>query len=102
MNKTLGFKPHFIEAIIKKDKIVTTRLFDEKNLSVGDVVDLLNSENKEKFATSKITKVWETSFEDLVKDAKDVQGMYDQYKDYYNREIKPEDKVKWIEFELIK
>lgn len=66
------------------------------------MVDFLNSETKEKFATGEITNIKETTFEEMVKDAVSIPGMYDQYKSYYNREIKPNDIVKWIDFELVK
>jgi hypothetical protein len=99
MNKTVKFKTHFVKAILAKEKIATTRLFDDKNLSAGDVVDLVDSGSKIKFATAKITKVEKTTFDEMVSDAKDAVGMYQQYRLYYNREIKPEDEVKKIYFD---
>lgn len=102
MNKTLKFKSQFVDTILTKDKIITTRLFDDKNLTVGDVVDFINSESAEKFATGKITDVKEITFEEMVKDAADIKGMYDQYAYYYGKQIDSKETVKVISFDLIK
>lgn len=102
MIKTLKFRPFFIEFILTRDKFVTARLFDDKNLSVGDAVDLLNSETGEKFGNGKIVNIRELSFEEMVKGAVDIEGMYAQYKDYYRRDITPTDTVKYIYFEMIR
>jgi len=101
MNKTLKFKGHFVEAILNHDKITTTRLDDNKDLSVGDMVDFVNSETNERFAAGKITGIKIITFAEMVEDAKDKQGMYDQYKFYYNREIAPKDQVKVIDLQII-
>lgn len=102
MNKTLKFESFFADTIKGKDKITTSRLFDEKNLSLGDDVDFLNADTGEKFATGKITAIKETTFAEMVKDAADIQGMYQTYKFRYKREIKPEDKVKLVAFDILK
>lgn len=101
MNKTIKFRPQYLESILKKDKITTTRLFDDKDFQAGDVVDFLNWETKEKFAEAKISRVDITTFAELVKDSKDVPGMYEMYRQYYNREVKPGDQVKILHFDLI-
>lgn len=91
-----------MEAILKKDKVTTTRLFDDKNLSVGDVVDFIDSGSGDKFSEAKITRIKEITFSEMVKGAANVEGMYEHYKDYYKRDISPEDKVKQIDFEIVK
>jgi len=101
MNKTLKFKGHFADAILNQDKITTTRLDDDKNLSVGDIVDMINSEMSSKFATGKITDIKIRTFEQIAKGAYDVLGMYKQYGVYYNREINSADPVKVITLEMI-
>jgi hypothetical protein len=101
MNKTLKFPSHYAPFIIKNKKGTTTRLFDEKNISTGDMLDFLDKETKEKFATAKVTAVEVKSFEETMKDADDIHGMYDQYKYYYGKDIDPKDEVKWIHFEIV-
>ena len=90
----------YVPHILKNKKGITTRLFDDKSITVGDEVDFLDAETNEKFATAKITKIKETTFADAMKGAKNVQGMYEQYKGYYNREIKPDTPTKYVYFEL--
>lgn len=102
MNKSLKFAHAYVEAISKLDKVTTTRLDDDKNLAIGDLVDFIDSETNQKFMEGKVTGIQETSFEEMTKGAADTQGMYNQYKVYYSRDIKPDDTVKWIEFEVIK
>lgn len=102
MNKKLKFLHMYVEYIVKLDTFTTFRLFDDKNLSVGDVVGLLDSETGEKFATAKITKIKEASFEEMIKRAADKGGMYEQYKKYYSRDIKPDDRGKYIDFEMVR
>lgn len=101
MNKTLKFPSIYAPFVAKNKKGITTRLFDEKDISAGDVLDFLVRETGEKFATAKVTAVEIKSFEESMKDAHDIQGMYDQYKSYYGKDIDPNDQMKWIYFEII-
>lgn len=102
MYKTIKFKPHFVEQILKQEKLKTTRLFDDKDLAEGDIVDFINKETGEKFAEAKITQVTLTTFEKLISDLSDKDETYERYKGYYNRDILPTDEVKIIDFELLK
>ena len=54
---SLKFAPHLIPLILKGEKTITWRLFDDKNLQEEDVVRFLNSETLEEFATAKLVKV---------------------------------------------
>ncbi|GEM_PF-1436566 len=101
MQKSLKFPSHFVEAILKQGQGITTRLFDEKNISEGDVVDFLENGTNKRFATVKIEKVDETTFGEAMKDAKDMQGMYDQYATYYKRQITSEVPMKIIHYEFV-
>lgn len=47
--KTIKFRPALAKLIIEGKKTTTWRLFDDKNLQVGDVVELVNWETKEVF-----------------------------------------------------
>lgn len=66
MNKTLKFDPRQIPLIFNGSKTSTWRLWDDKDLKTGDIVDFLNGENKEKICTVELTKVMEKPFKDLV------------------------------------
>ena len=101
MNKTLKFVHHYVSSVLKNKKGITTRLFDDKDITVGNEVDFLDAETNEKFATAKITKVEQTTFADAMKEAADIQEMYNQYEDYYKQEVKADTPMKIIHFELI-
>ena len=101
MNKILKFKPHFIDHVKSKPCGITARMFDEKHLSEGEVIDLLDSASGRKFATAKITKVVYKSFSEMAKDAADPEGLYAQYKSYYHHKIEPDMQVKIIHFDVI-
>ncbi len=102
MNKSLKFRKRFIDPIKNGEKTKTHRLFDDKNLAVGDILDLLDMSNGDKFATAKITDIKEQTFADMVMGSNDVLGQYEEFSIYYNREIKPTDPVKIVEFKLTK
>ncbi|MDD4333021.1 MAG: ASCH domain-containing protein [Patescibacteria group bacterium] len=106
--KTLKFDDKLVELILRGEKTNTWRLFDDKDLTVGDQLILINKQTKEEFAKAKIVFVVEKKIKDLNDD--DWQGherfasdeiMYKTYSEYYKREITGEDLVKIIIFELI-
>lgn len=101
MNKTLKYNPFYIETILKNGVSVDVRLFDDKNLSVGDVIDLLNGETGEKFATGTITAIRETIFKETVKGGADRE-LYEKYEKLYGRDVKPTDVAKIVRVDLIK
>lgn len=83
------------------------RLFDDKNLSEGDDIELREFGAQNAFATARITKVVEKKFSQLTKTDKEGheaygsdQEMYDTYSGYYDTEVGPDTYVKLIWFEL--
>jgi len=106
--KTLKFREHLSKLILQGEKNTTWRLFDDKNLTVGDVVSFLIWETKEEFAQAKLTEVKETTLGKLTD--KDWEGhekfssdeeMYKAFVKYYNRPVDENSPVKIIKFELI-
>ena len=55
--KTLKFRKNLSELILKNEKTSTWRLFDDKDLKEGDIVQFLVWETKEEFANAKIVNV---------------------------------------------
>ena len=100
-HKTLKFQPQFIEHVRLKNCGITTRMFDEKGIDVGHVVDLLASDTGEKFATARITKVYHHPFGEVAKEAADPQGLYQQYQSYYGHKIEPDMPLKFMHFDII-
>ncbi len=105
--KTLKFKEPLTKLILQGEKNTTWRLFDDKNLSVGDVVSFLVQETKEKFAKATLIKVKETTFGKLTDEDCDGhekfssdEEMYKTYSGYYNRQVDKNSSVKIIKFEL--
>lgn len=107
--KTIKFRPALAQLILEGKKTTTWRLFDDKDLQAGDVVELMNWETKEVFGRAVITETDEKSIKDL--NDKDWEGherfvndeeMYAKYREYYpGREIGPDTLVKILHFTKI-
>ncbi len=106
--KTIKFRPHLVELVLEGKKNTTWRLFDDKDLQPGNVVDFINWETGEKFAEAELIKVWEKTL-DTLEDA-DWEGherfasedeMYKTYKKYYGDKVDKNSPVKIIQFKLI-
>lgn len=107
--KTLKFKHHLVEGIIAGKKIATWRLFDDKDLRVGDQLELIDVQTKEKFAQAEITGVKEKKLGELVEN--DFEGhekyknradMLKHYREYYGNGVTLNTIVKIINFKLFK
>ncbi len=104
--KVIKFRPTLAKLILEGKKTATWRLFDDKNLQVGDVVELMNWETKEIFGRAVITEANEKPIKDL--DEHDWEGheqfssdeeMYAKYREYYpGREINSDTIVKILHF----
>lgn len=107
MPKTLTFDAHLVPLILNGSKTTTWRLFDDKDLQKGDVVDFLGRPEKKRFATAQITEVVEKRFQDL--DETDWAGhekfssedeMYRWYSEAYKKEVGPGTLLKIVHFEV--
>jgi hypothetical protein len=105
--KTLKFRPYLVPLILNKTKDKTWRLFDDKDITVGDDVVLLDKETLAEFAKAKITNVSEKKLMDL--DEEDWEGhekfdsedeMLTTFSLYYNSPVNRDTRVKIIKFEL--
>ena len=63
--KRVHFAPNLILLIMSGQKISTWRLWDDKDLKTGDVVEFGNSDTREVFAKAELTKVVEKPFKEL-------------------------------------
>jgi len=107
--KTLKFRHHLAEEILQGRKIVTWRLFDDKNLKVGDKVELLYWETKEKFSDAEIINVREKKLGEI--EEEDSEGhekfeskdkMIETYRKYYGGKVDLNTIVKIIKFKLLR
>lgn len=99
MKKSLKFSHGLVEHAKKMNPLITPRIFDDKELAVGDEIELLDSETGEVFGSKKIERIKEMTFAEMVKDAANIEGMYEMYQEYYKQKISPEESVKMIFFE---
>jgi|APSaa5957512576_1039674.scaffolds.fasta_scaffold05139_6 hypothetical protein len=106
--KTLKFEENLIKLILTKEKTSTWRLFDNKNLSEGDILSLLNTKTKKEFAKAKINSIKETTFKELTE--KDLEGhekfsskeeMYQTYSRYYSQKIHANTSLRIVRFKLL-
>ncbi len=106
--KTLKFREKLSKLILEGEKDTTWRLFDDKNLSVGDEVRFLIWDSLEEFVKVKLLDVRETVFGKLTEE--DWEGhekfeseeeMYKTYSKYYNCKVDENSPVKIIKFKII-
>ncbi|NTV22212.1 MAG: hypothetical protein HGB03_01415 [Candidatus Yonathbacteria bacterium] len=102
-HKTLKFKKELADMILRGEKYTTWRLFDDKNITAGDVCDLLLYETKEVFSVGKVLAVRETTFAELSSEDWDghekfdsEETMYTTYTNYYKQPVGPHTPLKII------
>lgn len=108
MPKELKFRKVLAEQILTGQKNVTWRLFDDKDLSVGDKLQLIEWVNRNKFADAEITSVREKKMSEI--NDTDLEGhekfasieeMYQTYSRYYKTNVDDDTLVKIIQFKLL-
>lgn len=106
--KTLKFRSGFINNILSGKKTVTWRLFDDKDLEVGDKIELIDKETGDKFAKAEIIKITEKKLGEV--EDKDFEGhekfeskedMLKTYREYYGNRVTMDTTIKVIEFKLL-
>lgn len=107
--KTLKFDPSLVKLVMDGSKIATWRIFDDKDLSVGDKLDLIDSSNQKVFAKAEIIKVKEKKIGDI--EETDFYGhekfpsreaMLKTYQSYYGKQVTWNTMVKMVDFKIIK
>jgi hypothetical protein len=99
-NKTLKFQNHFVDTILHTDSGITTRLFDEKNISTSDHLFFLDKQTGFCFAMAEVTHIEEKPFNEIIKDSADPKEMTTQYQEYYHRTIDPTTPTKIISYHI--
>ncbi len=54
---TIKFAEKLVASVLAGEKASTWRLWDDKDLTEGQIIDLINSETNQTFAIARITKV---------------------------------------------
>jgi len=103
--KTLGFAPDLIPLILDGSKTVSWRLFDDKNLNVGDEVVCVHQFTRQPFAIFTITSLIIKRLKDI--DEIDRKGhekvgnladIIDIYQKYYSKDLTGDEEAKIIRF----
>lgn len=105
--KTLKFSTDLVSLIRSGTKTSTWRLFDDKDLQVGDEVAFLDKETGEQFGTARITGLTVRTLGTLTE--ADWQGheryaseeeMYESFRKYYGPEVDQDTEVKILSFDF--
>lgn len=105
--KTLKFHPDLVDLILDGSKSTTWRLWDDKNISVGDEVSFTDSLENKQFTQAIITEVKEKTFAEMTDDDwegheryEDENDLYQSFSKYYNKKVDKYTVVKIIKFKL--
>ena len=105
--KQLKFEQKLVEPILSGKKTATWRLYDDKDLTIGDELSLVNRDTGDEFARGRITDVQETTLGEI--DLSNTGGhetyesreaMYEIFRGYYGEQVGAETGVKIVSFEL--
>jgi|SRR3989344_3355557 len=105
--KTLKFKHDLVRKIIEGRKTVTWRLFDDKNLEVGDEFDLADVSDGNIFAKAVIIDIQEKVIKDLTDEDLEKHNytsrdkMLKSHREYYGDKVSLDTMVKIIRFKLL-
>jgi hypothetical protein len=106
--KKLKFRRYLVDEIIAGRKIVTWRLFDDKDLKIGDKIELLYWETRKKFSDAEIIDIREKKLGEI--EGEDFDGhekfeskeeMFETYKQYYGDRVNNDTIVKIVKFKLL-
>src|SRR4051812_28334648 len=106
--KTIKFRDHLAKMVLSGEKNITFRLFDDKNLSTGDIADFINWNTGEVFGKAELVEVKEKKLNEMTEEDyighekfESEEKMYKEYRRYYGDGVTPETVVKIIRFKLI-
>ena len=107
--KKLRFRSHYIPKILSVATTTTWRMFDEKKLSKGDELILVNSDTEEEFGRAIIISVRKKSLRHVKvgdlpthEQPRTIKHVLDVFRDYYGDYIPADTEVKIITFEVHK
>ncbi len=105
--KIIKFHKDLVPLVLNGNKTSTWRLFDDKNLSKGDLIELREFGVDTPFGYGEIISVLEKRFSELTsedksghEDFESNEQMYETYSKYYSTNVGPQTKLKIIRFNL--
>ena len=97
-----------MKMIIDGQKTATWRFFDDKNLTVGDKLELINKDTGEVFNHAEIISIREKPLGDVTEadfdgheKFKNKEEMLETYRGYYGDKVGWDTVVKMIDFKLV-
>lgn len=106
--KQLKFASPLIPLILSGEKTSTWRLFDDKDLTTGDMFEILEQGTLRAFGLAEITSVTEKPLGELTEEDKkghekfaNNEELYATYKNYYQQEVTPQTMIKLISFKRV-
>lgn len=107
--KILNFADKLAPLVLSGAKTSTWRLFDDKNLAVGDELIFKNKATAAEFAQARIVNIKEKKLGQITEADfvgherfETMDKMYEEYREYYGDQVGPDTMVKMIDFEIIK
>ena len=105
--KRIKFYEDLVPLILSGKKTSTWRLYDDKDLQVGDELEFVVTQTGKVFAKARIIKIRETTLGEITE--KDFNGhetyksreeMFETYKKYYGDKATPDAPLKMIWFKV--
>lgn len=107
--KTLKFTPQLVDKILLGEKTSTWRLFDDKNLTIGDKLIFINKETLKEFGEAIVTSLKIKTFTSLTDEDwigyekfNSEEEMYKYFKEFYGDKINKDTEIKTITFDFKK
>ena len=105
--KRLKFFQKLVPLMLSGEKTTTWRLWDDKDLQIGDQVECLVSETMEPFGSFVITEVIEKPLKNLEESDfaghekyDDLEKLYKDYTNYYQRQVNGDTMLKVVRFKF--
>ena len=106
--KTLKFAENLVPMVISGEKTSTWRLFDDKDLKIGDKLSLIDRGTGKEFATAKIVFLKEKTLGEMGgsdfdrhENYENKEKMLETYKSYYGDKVTKDTVVKMIDFKIL-
>ncbi len=103
--KNIKFTAALVPLVLSGEKKVTWRLFDDKDLSVGDDLEFINRDSGKVFGHAKILKIWEKKLGEVGDEEYDghekfvsKEVMLETYRGYYGEKVNNDTLIKVITF----
>lgn len=106
--KMLKFRPWLADMILRGEKTTTFRLLDDKDLQVGNEIELVNWETKEPFGKAIVLEAYDKELGQLVEadfvgheKYENEEQMYASFREFYGDQVTPETVVRIVRFKML-